>query len=591
MIKKQIILPTKKYFKAPEESIAIRVDLSKNENLLRENDKNIELDISKLFDKERNESKNYKIYGKIKMIFRNMYTGTTNYTYLKDNLYLNTDDGSDPFYYGSLPYNEFAFLRDDVLTEINTPATGSSIVNFSQNIILTSGNTKHTTITTMMAPYQNWNVYLSYVYSGDTSYPMKYTLSGNTVHNFVASDGIPFRVEDYGGYIKLTSPVEHGISVGEYITLYGGSLIGSLSGRTFYVDSVGDEFYRSEKFVINLFKNQFISGTTFPTVIFGKRCLDINDITGTTSQYYVHKHKVVTTVDDYILDKVGFESPIWEDEKKLMFENFSQENDVLIIANRMESVLYDFKKTFTLSGITNNLGYTPTEVYTTILFRNGNGFFEYPPKVGYKFHFHDTWIDQHFSGTTTNENTLSSVTFTGNTNQVGYTGFVFKSGSTVSTGTTLTGAFVEYNPIEIKERIISECFHKIHNPTSIFDYGQTTESTSFSGSTANNPFGLYYQPHYRVKLRQLSPYIETFDDKDILNLPENAKYDEKIGKWIWRDLYDHGYVDPDGYGTNFPFVNNTHYVNNNINFYLRNEKNYNNKEDGLLTFKQRYKNC
>ena len=60
-----------------------------------------------------------------------------------------------------------------------------------------------------------------------------------------------------------------------------------------------------------------MSGVTF---VLGKRCLDIKNISGTTSQYYVHKHKTLTTIDDYILDKVGFENSIWEDERKILFE-------------------------------------------------------------------------------------------------------------------------------------------------------------------------------------------------------------------------------------------------------------------------------
>ena len=49
-------------------------------------------------------------------------------------------------------------------------------------------------------------------------------------------------------------------------------------------------------------------------------------------------------------------------------------------------------------------------------------------------------------------------------------------------------------------------------------------------------------------------------------------------------MYDHGYIDSDGNGTNFPFVNNTHYVNTLINFYLRNELFYTNKQDGITNF-------
>jgi hypothetical protein len=65
---------------------------------------------------------------------------------------------------------------------------------------------------------------------------------------------------------------------------------------------------------------------------------------------------------------------------------------------------------------------------------------------------------------------------------------------------------------------------------------------------------------------------------------QNAKYFEDELLWKWHDVYDHGFIDPDGYGTNYPFTNNTHYVNIDINFYLRNEREYTNKTDGLTYF-------
>jgi hypothetical protein len=162
----------------------------------------------------------------------------------------------------------------------------------------------------------------------------------------------------------------------------------------------------------------------------------------------------------------------------------------------------------------------------------------------------------------------------------------FTSGDELTKGTVLNGAFVEYNRKELKERIICESFQKFTNPTTIFDYGQD-DSTIFSGSSATNMFGVYYQPHHRVKLRELSPYTESAKTKDIFNLPENAKYDSAEGVWRWRDLYDHGYVDIDGYGTKFPFTNGIHYVKNDINFYLRNEKFHTNKQDGISKFKNK----
>jgi len=580
MERKKIVLPTKRFFESPEQDLSFKIDLSKKENLLREGDKNIQLNLSQLYDKERNQSKNYRVFGKIKMVFRNMYSGNTSYTPLKQNLYLK-GDGTDGDFTGYIPYDEFAFLRRDVLREINLPNNTSTLGDFTQNISVV-GYTGHTTLPSIVAPYQNWNIYLSYVNDSDNEYPMTYTLTGNTFISFKSGDGIPFRVVEYPKYIKLVSPVEHGISEGEYIVLSGGTLDNSvaLSGRTFEIESVGDETYNSEKYVINILKSEIQSGVTFNPIMLGKRCLDKDDITGTTSQYYVHKHKLLTDVNDYILDKAGFESAIWEDEKKIIFENSEGVNDIIVERNRMESVLFGFKNHITLTGFTNNLNYTPTNVYVSIVFRNGNGYFDYPPKIGYKFNFHNDWVDKHFEGSTSKETNLTYQTFTGNT-QSGYT---FYSGQTLNVGDTLVGSFVEYNVNELKERIISENYHKITIPKNVFDYGQD-DPLIYSGVTSGNTFGMYYQPHYVVKLRQESPYIETSDTNVIDGIPENNKFFPNENIWKWRDLYDHGYIDDNGFGTNYPFLNNTHNVKLDINFYLRNEYNYKNKEDGLRPFK------
>lgn len=585
MEKKQIILPSKKFQGAPEEDVVVRIGLNNNDTLLREGERNIVLDIEQLYSKERNDCKNYKIHGKLKMVFRNVYSGSTTYDPLLKNLYIVTEqDKNDGFF----PYNEFAFLRNDVLREIIEPTSvsGSTLGSYNPTF-KTEGYTGHTSITSINAPYKNWNLYLTYVYDQDSTFPMKYTFSGGTSFNFTSADGIPFRVTEESNYYKLTSPVKHGMDKGEYIVISGGTLNNSvpLSGRTFYIDSISDERFDSENYVITILKSQFKTGYTLSGVTFvlGKRCLDDKNITGTTSTYYVHKHKTVTTVDDYILDKVGFESPIWENEKKLIFENALQENDVIVERNRMESVLFDFKKPFVLSGITNNLKYTPTEAYVTMVFRNANGYFNYPPKIGYKFNFHDSWIDNHFSGDTSLETSISGTTFTGNTNSL-----VFTGGTELPLGTTLIGAYVEYNQKELKERIISEAYHKITHrktvgSTTLFDHDQDS-NVFYSGATTGNEVGLYYQPHYRVKLRELSPYVENAKIKDVYNLPENTLFDASENLWKWRDLYDHGFIDQEGNGTDYPFLNNQHYVLTNINFYLRNELLYKNKVDGLFGF-------
>lgn len=557
-----ILLPSKEHKKAREQEISLKLNLESSLSLMRNGDRDIVLDLNKLYDEERLKSVKYKVYGKMKMIFRNLYSGVTSYPYLEERLYL-VGDGTNNDFTGFLPYNEFAFLRRDIYREVNTPQSGNVLgVEYSPTSTIVE-STDHVPITTLSAPYHNWNVYLSYVFGEDENFPMNYTLSNGNVFSFYAKDGIPFEVIDNDNTYTLISPIPHGIKQGEYIII---------DEVPYYVNGIGNEKYKSENFVITLQKTQFLEGTTITGVICGKRCLDSKRKETTTSKYYVHKHKTITDVDDYILDNVGFESPIFEDERKILLENSVGKNDVLVERNRMESVLFDFKTPLYLSGITNNLGFTPTDVYITVIYRNGNGYFDYPPKIGYKFNFHDNWVDEHFHYDSSYETNLTSTS-------INKSGITFKTGNTLPKGSELYGDFIEYNEKEMIERVISETFHKIINPTEIFNYGQNYRT---------NNLGLFYKPHNKVKLRQLSPYIETAKTYDINNLPENSIYDGEENIWRWRDLYDHGYIDTDGYGTNYPYLNDIHYVKCDINFYLRNENTYRNKVNDVIDFNKRY---
>jgi hypothetical protein len=574
MEKRKIILPEKRFHKASSEDQILQVNFEEGKSLLTNDDRDIILDINELFGQERNDSKRYKLYGKIKMVFRNMYSGLSSYLPLSEELAL-VGDGDDGEFDGYLPYNEFAFLRNDVYREKPNDIDVSDLSTFTGITVTKTGDISHQLITPMNAPYHNWNIHVSYVYDHDENYPMKYTLSGNTILSFVSGNGIPFRITDNNASYRLTSPVDHGMSEGEFIIL---------NGYPYYINSIGNEYYNSELYVLDILKSQIPSGTTTfnNTLITGKRCIDTKNISGTTSTYYVHKHKTATNSADYILDKAGFESPIFEDERKLVFENISGANDVLVERNRMESVLYDFKEPFVLTGLTNNLNYEPTDLYVTILFRNGNGYFDYPPKVGWKFNLHNTWIDNHFNGSNKTQPPYESGLGLGTS--FTKSGITFTSGNTIPVGTVLTGAFIEYNPSTIKERVISESMYRLTNPTNIFNFNQSVTVEGFSGATSTNMYGVLYQPHYRVKIRELSPYIETSSTPDIENLPQNARYFPFENVWKWRDVYDYGYSDDLGFGVDYPFLNNTHYVRNDINFYMRNEKNYQHKADGIFDF-------
>lgn len=579
MISKKIILPELRFQQASPEDMSLFVNLNNNEKIINENERNIVLNLADQFNKERTESNKYKIFGKVNMVFKNLYSGSTSYSKLKENLVL-INDGTNGNYDGFLPYNEFAFIRNDVYNETYSipKISGSTYGTYNPTInTSTNPNNKHQNISLIASPYHNWNFYITYVYSSDYHYSMTYTLSGTTkveginILNFLSGDGIPCRVEDFDTYYKITTPVEHGINENEFVIF---PRIQSLNGKAFSIYRLGDSKYKSENFVININKTQ-LNGVTIPQLTTIKRCVDKLNIDTTTSKYYVNKHKTLTTINDYTLDTLSFETPIFRDEKKRILSNIANRKNFILDRNRPETLLYDFKNPIDVSDLSNNFNHEVTDIYLTTIFRNGSGYFDYPLRNGYKFNFHNNWIDNHFSKESSLETTIP---FTFDM----VSEFTFKYGLPLTKGTILNGDFIEFNPYTLKERTISSSFHKLTNPTNIFDYKQYKDVPNFSGSTIQNKSGLFYQPHYKIKLKDLSDYVEVVNTNTTADLPKNSYYDGT--NWRWRDIYEHGFIDSDGRGTNYPFFNGVHYIKNDVNFYLRNERLYINKNDGIKNF-------
>jgi hypothetical protein len=78
--------------------------------------------------------------------------------------------------------------------------------------------------------------------------------------------------------------------------------------------------------------------------------------------------------------------------------------------------------------------------------------------------------------------------------------------------------------------------------------------------------GYYYKPLHSLKIRQYSNYIEFADTANIVDLPNYAYFSTSLSQFIWRDLYSYGFIDTEGNGVNYPFLNGGHYPYSNIVF-------------------------
>jgi hypothetical protein len=50
------------------------------------------------------------------------------------------------------------------------------------------------------------------------------------------------------------------------------------------------------------------------------------------------------------------------------------------------------------------------------------------------------------------------------------------------------------------------------------------------------------------------------------SIPNYAFYSQNSGNFLWRDIYEYGFIDTDGEGVNYPFMNGIHYPYQNFFF-------------------------
>ena len=120
----------------------------------------------------------------------------------------------------------------------------------------------------------------------------------------------------------------------------------------------------------------------------------------------------------------------------------------------------------------------------------------------------------------------------------------------------MDGDFCEWNNFTQTERVISEYYHKFTFNQNVFTIG----------GNVNNQLGYYYKPHNKFQLSVFSSYVEESDGEIIGNLPNYAYYKIATQEFVWRDKYSYGFIDENGRGVDYPFLNGKHYPYENFIF-------------------------
>ena len=574
-IENRVVLGSLRYKSATDTNLLFQVPLVQTAKEIIEFDRNISIDLQQLYDDERQKSTLFRPISKISLLFDNMYTGTTNYYPYKCSLFYSnisklleqvcSKDPKTVLFSGYPQYYEFDFIRyDNDISGYTTPDSASTV---------------HRNFVNKSATTYNWSINISYPYENDYNKQMSAIDSGsNAVMTWISSDGIPFvvnRVMDQNQtVISFRCPVPHGLSVGEFVKLN----FNYLGTDTFQVYSLGTPFFGTEEYVFNIYDTGY-TGTTFNNGTVGtfKRIIDINNSGDTMSEYYVRKHKVINESNDCVISRTGFEQLIFNKEKEFFKAPITPNNQARVGLKNGNSVYnITFNEDIDIKGLNNNLKKPLTKLYYTIVWKGLMGwtFGLTKPGGGY-YGLKQGWG---FNIPPLSANTISPNNWWNNSNQNSNTNFTILTYTTPNSipnhpftyikplekGDVLDGDYCEWNNYEQNERVISEMYHKFRFNPFYFNIGNTPPFSPFQDGGR----GYYYKPLYPITIRSFSDYIEEGDPKVVAGIPDYAYFSNTSNTFIWKDLYPYGFIDNNGNGVDYPFLNGGHYPYENIFFRL-----------------------
>ena len=531
-----IVKPDLQYKAAPNTDIGIQTELLQTQSEVVDYDRTVSLNLITVFDGERQKSTTFRPTIKISYLYENNLVGYTDYDVYKNSLvYVNPEISVINGSWSGLPtYQEFEFIRTDI-------------------------DNKQIPFVTKSASSYNWNIVMSYPYENDYNVPMQYFFeNGTSINPWKSGDGIPFYIvlgsERGLPVVQFNCPVEHGLLEGEYVELpftYN-------DVNTFQVYSLGNGTLGSDVNIFNL-ANVGFTGTTFNTGVTGvfKRIIDVNNSGETKSRYYVRIHKIITDPHDSIITMNGFELNSFNDEGVYQFSSLTP-NKIGRVSAYQSSKTYNVTLAHDLSVINqqDNNKKPLTQIFATFQFVGYMGWFN-QLRRGWKFNMLPGKTNQWWS--TTNNDSLETNDITGYTRTQGNQVYNFTVNLPRTSGDTMYGDWCEWNEITQTERVISPYMQKL----TYYQKGFTVPTTA-----TTNPNGYYYQVHNPITLKVFSSYLETASNNLVEDVPAWAYFSNNLQQWIWREIYTYGYIDSLERGVDYPFLNETHYPFDNLQFRL-----------------------
>jgi len=557
----------------------LKINISTKERLLPPDEKNKTVNAGERFEIERNRSKYYRIIGSINptvsnALFNladsakaNKYTWST----FNDILFLDTSYPKDNDVADKTDYTYQLSLKNNLVEmdgwfgHFNPDKTRSGFCDFFDM----EPKRERFSFIPDMAPYhptpaqiadsttqvKNWELTITYPASADTQHYMVYsptTGNGLLIVDKVVSNVATRPMTGFGVACK------HNLKIGDIVKITGST---GFDGKHVVIRTGLDNGdMKDNYFVLDLPNTGVIDNDTRMVKV-------VNDI---ESQYYFRKFKKIKTkhspvieTDDYETYGLGFSENIYYD--KITQFVFNEDIDV--------------------SDLTDNLGRPLSEIFLSIIKTDSNNLFT-NISSGLETPFFDNFNN-----------------YGGNFNYLRDLPVINKihNGVQLTTGTPLP--FVSYKPLELNvlvsnnlfygdlvefsnndliEVVLADVHHRFNTasretPTTLNEVSrlQPSATTLITETITLGPRqeGYYYKAHHKFKIRDFSTYIET-GDAATGDMPTYA-IDLGDGRFVWRDLLDLGFSEINVKPLDYPFLNGTHYLYDNLCFFIKRQDPFN----------------
>ncbi len=396
-------------------------------------------------------------------------------------------------------------------------------------------------------PTKNWELTITYPHSSDTGHTM--VTGGLSI-----IEAVPVIVSTRN-MVAFGMPCLHNLNIGDTVNVTGTT---GFDGEHVVVRTGLDNGdLKDYYFVVDVPSSAgTVSALSRINRMFG----------GVKSTYYFRIFRKIKTRNMPVIETDDYETYPLAFSENIYTDSISQ---------------FVFNEDIDVSDLTDNLGRPLSELYLTIIKTSSSGTTNNPLFTSVSSGIETPFIAElNTSNINTYLQNIPAINKIHNGGSLPFPSHIPLENVVSITNLDFYGDLVEYNINEVKETVLADVSHRFNTvnreTTAPFNYISTIGAFSAATSINLGPRqeGYFYKPHYLIKIRDFSSYVET-GDQFTGGIPEYA-VTLGDGRYLWRDILDIGFNESSNEILDYPFLNGCHYMYDNYCFSVRRQDPFDN---------------